>query len=323
MLSEHGSIDLSFTLNSIIGTPVVELRTNILAISQSQVDFAVKYHVDVYFTIEEISGLQYIIFGTNINNRNVDEQDHLLGYFTNSSLNIHIVIYDQYVSGYCNEMCVYTYALRAVEYPETLELFMATDMNNTDITNIVLREIPDAREAVWIDYEANTESAIQSVIQQRPIEINAEVDREINFTYDATKDNVAAHHIKAYEDTIQDNLLLSSDGIVYYEDVGIAISEDTAEQVGFITRMYRLSELSTGAVEAAKKRQRSALQKRHAVSLLLTRLDPRIEPRDVIDINIIVTGTRRNIIDSIIVEDSYISVQDGDYSTRITGRKNA
>jgi hypothetical protein len=190
------------------------------------------------------------------------------------------------------------------------------------VENVCLREIPDAREAVFVDYEATTESAIQSVIQQRPIEINPEVGREINFTYDATKDDVPGHHIFSYEDTEQDNMQLSSDGIVYYENVGVSINEDTAKEVGFITRMYRLSELSSGAIEAAAKYQRSALQRRHQSSITMQRIDPRIEIRDVILIDLIATGTLRHIVDEVIVEDISISISDGAYSTNISGRRN-
>ena len=319
-MADRGTIDLSFTLNSITGTPVITLLTNIVA--DDKYSYDTELDVSVYVTVEEVGGLKYIVFGTNLDGVAVDEQNFLLGAFTNSVLNIRIFIYDQYISGYCNDACVYDYGLTNAVWTLPITLSLQSDTDNTDITDIVLRELPDSREAVYVDYEATTESAIQSIIQQRPVEMSAEVGREINFTYDATKDNIPAHHVKSFSDTIRDNLQLSSDGIVYSSDVNVVVNSDTAKEVGFVTRMYRLSELETGASEAAEKMQRVALERRNALSLVMTRVDPRIEPRDVIDIDLIVTGTLRNIVDSMVVEDMNISIQDGLYSMNISGRKN-
>ena len=319
-MANRGTIDLSFTLNSITGTPVITLLTNITADPKYAPETGLD--VSIFMTVEEIGGLKYIVFGTNLDSVAIDQQNFLLGTFTNSILNIRVFIYDQYIAAYCNDACVYDYSLVNPTWSTPLTLSLQSDTDNTDITDVVLRELPDFRDAVYVDYEATTESAIQSIIQQRPIEISAEVGREINFTYDATKDVVPAHHVKSFSDTLQDNLQISSDGIVYYEDVAVVVNSDTAEQIGFVTRMYRLSELSTGAVEAAEKMQRVALERRHNYSLALTRVDPRIEPRDVIDIDLIVTGTLRNIVESIVVENLNISIRDGQYTMNISGRKN-
>ncbi|PIV85099.1 MAG: hypothetical protein COW52_04090, partial [Nitrospirae bacterium CG17_big_fil_post_rev_8_21_14_2_50_50_9] len=251
----------------------------------------------------------------------IDQSNFQLGYNVNLELDIRIFIYDQYVSGYCNDRCVYDYAFSSAVYPSAILASLSVTNGMLVLSNISRKELDDQREAVFVDYEANTESAIQSIIQQRPIEMNAGVNRELEFTYSSTKDSVTAHHVKRYENVLEDNLQLSSDGIVYYEDVGIAINEDTAEQVGLITRMYRLSELSSGAISAAEKYQRTALQKRNAVSLDM-RLDPRLEVRDILDINLIAAGTQRNIVDNIIVEEIQIRLEDGNYRTSLSGRKN-
>jgi len=313
-----GTIDLSFTMISPTDGDSITLITDVLGIPQHLETAEGAISVNVLLEVDTTS---YIVTETRIGGVAVDTQTISIGIIAGIDFNIRIFIFDTYISVYCNDSCVYSYALNEVDYTTMTGLSLERTGSYT-IQNVQLREIPDAREAVFVDYEATTESAIQSVIQQRPIEINPEVNREINFTYDATKDNIPGHHITSYEDTEQDNLQMSSDGIVYYENVGVTINADTAKEVGFITRMYRLSELSSGAIEAAAKYQRSAFQRRHQSSIAMQRLDPRIEVRDVILIDLIATGTLKNIVDEVIVEDISISLTDGNYSTNISGRRN-
>ena len=317
-----GTIDLSFTLVEPADGESIELITDVLGTPQHLETAEGVISVNILYEAELDYGTgAYIVAETRIGGVAVDTQTVPIGLVDIIDLNIRIFIYDTYISVYCNNLCVYSYALLSADYTSMTALSLERTGSYT-VENVSLREIPDAREAVFVDYEATTESAIQSVIQQRPIEINPEVDREINFTYDATKDDVPGHNIFSYEDNEQDNLQLSSDGIVYYENVGVSINADTAREVGFITRMYRLSELSNGAIEAAAKYQRSALQRRHLSSIVMQRLDPRIEVRDVILVDVVVTGTGRHITDEVIVEDISISVEDGNYSTNISGRRN-
>jgi len=313
-----GTIDLSFTMDSPANSNAIELTTEILGIPRHKECVEGIISVKIIVTYDTVT---YITTKTKISGIDMDTQKISLGTVGVTNFNIKIFLYDTYISVYCNDLCVYAYSLYSANYVNSPSLRLIKT-GSYAVNNVCLREIPDAREAIYVDYEATTESAIQSIIQQRPIEINPEINREINFTYDATKDNIQGHNINSYEDIEQDNLQMSSDGIVYYENVGVAINVDTAKQVGFITRMYRLSELSSGAIEAAEKYQKSALQRRHSSSIVLKRIDPRIEVRDVIVVDVIVTGTLRHITDEVIVENVSISLEEGSYSTNISGRKN-
>ena len=222
---------------------------------------------------------------------------------------------------YCNDLCVYSYSLGGVSYPDVVTVSLKVTGPDPILFSDIRRvELKDQREAIYVDYEANTESAIQSIIQQRPIEVTAAVDRQVEFTYSAIKDSIDAIFVKTYSETLEDNLQMSSDGIVYYSDVGVSINDDTAEQVGFITRMYRLSELSSGAITAAGIYQKKALQKRNMVSIS-SRLDPRLEIRDILVFDLTVTGTERNIVRSIIVEGIQIKTENGSCKMSVTGRK--
>jgi hypothetical protein len=229
---------------------------------------------------------------------------------------------DNAVSIYCNDLWVYTYVFGLVNWPDVVQVALKNSSASQDVTvtDIRLIELADPREAVYIDYEATVDSAIQSIIQQRPIQIFPEVGREIAFTYSAVKDVVGAHHVTSYEEATKDSQSLSSDGLVYYTDVAISVSRKTAEEVGLITKLYRLSELNSGALNAAARLQELALERRKMVTINM-RLDPRIEIADNLLIDEILSGTGTHIVDNVIVEDVSISIQNGNYSMRIVARR--
>jgi len=318
-MAEHGGIEVFFSFMPTLGRAVV-LTTDVQAFPAYYTTADVAAALKVSVEAETIDSKRYVLFKTFIGGTVVDQSNFQLGEDASLEFEIRIFIYDQYVSGYCNDRCVYSYALGSVTYLAAVTAFLGVTGGVLTLENIRRVELADQREAVYVDYEANTESAIQSVIQQRPIEVNAGVDRNLEFTYSAVKDTVPAHHVKKYTDTLEDNLQLSSDGIIQGEDVALAVDIATAEQVGLITRLYRLSELTSGAVEAARIYQTKALQKRHEKTVD-ARLDPRLEIRDVLTVDLIATGTARHIEDSIIIEGIQIRLEDGNYRMSVSGRR--
>ena len=317
--AEFGNVDVMFTLTPNTGTSV-ELITNAKVVPAYFTNLLPNI-LSVDISTEEISGSIYLYTQTVYNGETYDKCKYEISEVATNELNIRIFMYDEYLTVYCNDILVYSYAFHSIEYTDPITLTLKIKGDTTTISDICWRELSDSREAVYVDYEATTENAIQSIIQQRPIEINPEVGRGMSFTWDATKDEIQASYIKTFSDGEQDNSQLSSDGIVYYANVGVSINEQVAKEVGFITRMYRLSELTVGALTAAGKYQTSALQKRHSLSSEASRIDPRIENRDILILDLIATGTNRHIEERIIVEDVYISLQDGSCRTTVSGRK--
>lgn len=231
-----------------------------------------------------------------------------------------IVFFNSRVSVYANNKWIYSYIFQDVKYqtiPPTLDI--SSLYGAVTIDSIRRVELSDGREAVYADYESNTTSLIASVIQQRPVELYPSVDRSMSFTFDAELDPAPLYWVKSYDEAIQDNGNMSSDGIVYYADVGVAISQDTAEEVGLITKMYRLSELDTGAERAAQAFQKKALQQRHTATIK-SRLDPRIQPGDVAGLNVTLATSNRNIAKQVIVEDITIAMREGDFTMQVQGR---
>jgi len=256
---------------------------------------------------------------SKINSVVKDQSTHSMRSPNVNKLHVKVIMAVKSISVYCNDEWIYTHVFRDVMWPEAPKLYLSRSSSFL-IENIKRVELSDRREAVYVDYEATADSAIQSVIQQRPVQIFPEPGRANAYTYSAVRDLVNLHNVNSYEVVIRDNQNLSSDGLVYYLDVGVSISKETAKNVGLITKLYRLSELNNGAIEAASRIQKLALQQREMVSITM-RLDPRIEIGDNLLLDVNLTGTGTHLTDSVIVENISIAVQNASYQMSISARR--
>jgi len=298
---------------------VIELLTNIQATRQFHVGPEILGDVSVAVSAY-LDDTWFIRVQTKISDVVIDQSDFSTYSDVGSDFAIRIFFFDQFMSVSLNDKWVYSYGFASIEYTEDVTASLKLDGASTTITDIRRVELSDGREAVFVDYESTTENAIQSIIQQRPVMVLPHVNRKLTFTYAAEKDDVDAVFVHRYKEKTSHPSGLSSDGLVYFEDVGVSIDLETARDVGFITKLYRLPELNTGATAAAATLQRQARQRRVMVETV-QRLDPRIEVCDVLHVNLVTTSTERHIERSFIVEDVRIQMQDGDYSMSLTGRK--
>lgn len=319
LAAAYGGAEVFFNYQNASGL-TVKLITNIGALDQYlDANADTFYTADVSFTTFEHDGNTYARIQTFLNNAIVDQSDFDLGCATVQNIKNRVVFDKSAVSVYCDDIWVYTYSFVTTIWPE--ETTISLQVSGADVfINIINVELADPREAVYIDYEATTDSAIQSIIQQRPIQIFPEIARANTFTYSTVRDSIDAHHVVSFEEITQDNSQLSSDGLVYYRDVGVANSDLTAAQVGLITRLYRLSELDNGAVRATKRIQQIAIEQRQIVRVQ-SRFDMRLQIADLLLFDIIVTSTQRHIVDEIIVQDIQLDLRDGGYSMNVSGRR--
>ena len=247
----------------------------------------------------------------------VDTSDYTVG--AADFYDVWIFVYSTTVTVYVNKRWVYTYTMSFVKYVAYTTVASLT--TSETLTNIRREEIPDWRDAVYVDYESTGDNALQSVYQQRPVWVFPQPGRTLAFTYHTTKDQIPAHHVQSYSDKQVNVTDASSDGLVYYYDVGVSAYALAAKEIGLVTRLYRLSELDIGGVEAAKTIQEIALEHRNPVDVDV-RPDPRIEISDRLIIDLIVTGTLTHITDDVIIEDASIQIEDGRYAMHINGRRN-
>lgn len=316
--SKYGGAEFYFTFTA-DDTKTIEIVTDILGASQFGADDETKQLVGVKLTSLTDTD-RYVQVETTLAGATIDRSDFSTFDSDVEVFDVRVFFYNEFLSIEINGFWVYSYGFSAIEYPvgrPSIELRALLD--DIEVSEVRRVELSDGREAVFVDYEASTENAIQSIIQQRPVSIFPSVGRSVIFTYSATKDVVGAVFVQRFVDAVSDSMQIASDALIYFSDVGISLDEDILKDVGFVTRLYRLSELDTGADRAAETLQRRALEKRHNVTVI-QRFDPRVEPMDILHINLIAKGTNRTIDRQIIVENTSVSLRDGDYSMSIGGR---
>ena len=274
----------------------------------------------------------YVEVTTKLGTTTVDISHFLsnLEYASNSINRFWFYVHNNCISIYFNDRWVYSYVMAKaawLDFPDSVfpTIYNITKEGETGgdqvFTDIRLDEIPDWRDAIYIDYESTGTNALQSVIQQRPIQTLPEIDRGISFTYALLKDEVDGHNILFYNEGEVAAVGMASDGMVYFFDVGMVTSEKTAKEAGLITKVFRLSELDTGGLQAAKTLQTIALGQRHPVKIIM-RPDPRLEVLDNLIVNLIASGTNTPIWNQVVIEDITIELEDGKYSSTLTGRRN-
>jgi len=325
MNSNYGGLEIFFSYPPAEGLSV-SLSTNIGGVasfreiddeaeaSNISVKISSEYDAEtdkVFIIIESILGIE-----------TVDKEDFTCDLDSIEAFDLSIFFFNARISVYLNKKWVYSYNMYQVVYPVTMETSLIVNGDTATLTNIKNVEIPDGREAVYVDYESTSDNAFSSIIQERPIEIFSAVDRKAEFTYDATKNDVEGILIKTYEVTENDSRSVSSDGLVYAIDVGVSIDLWVAENLGLITRLYRLSELDSGVERAAAALQKRARQSIYQVGTT-GRFDPRLEISDVLTLTgVILTGTQTPITDRVILEDISFSILDGSYRQNTNGRRD-
>ncbi len=241
---------------------------------------------------------------------------------------IRILFHNEFCTVYIDDSWAYTFAFACTRYPDVLSAEMAyydgteAQSGTISISNVVIKELCDWRDAIFIDLETNTANAIQSIIQQRPIEILPRSNGAIDFFYEPnTRSQVALSNIRKHTITEDDSKSASSDGIVYFSDVAVISDEDTLEDVGFITRMIRVPELDSGALRAAKvaqKRARQSMYKHHIEG----RINLALEVDDVANTSYTPANEHQAHNHSFIVETIQIDLSNGNFTMVAEGRKN-
>lgn len=319
---KYGSLEVFYTYPSNTAKSI-ELLTNIQGVKQFAVGFEELEDCQVNVTSLLDTGEIFVKVQVLLGGVVIDESDFPTYQGSNIDFAVRIFFFDHLLSVSLNDKWVYSYAFATMAYSaDGTTASLKMEGATTTVTDIRRVELSDGREAVYVDYEASTDNAIQSVIQQRPVQVLPHVNRKLTFTYAAEKDDVDAVFVEKYEEQYTHPGSLSSDGLVYAEDVGVSIDLETAKEVGLITKLYRLSELNTGAEEAAYMMQKRAREQRIRKTVT-QRLDPRIEVTDVLHLDLVTTSTNRHLVEDIIVEDVRISLRDGDSSMVISGRRKS
>lgn len=321
MANPIGSFDLLFSYQPEL-TVSVSLLTNITGIQVGKSKTVEYEALSFVFTPYIDDDIVYMKAEMLLGETSIEISDYSMYSQNVPVADVRVYANKTNIAIYLNGRMAFVFYLGYVLYTQDGVVKLKAVNGTVTFEKITRPELHDWRDAIYVDYEATSESGIQSVIQQRPVQITSSVGRAIEFTYKFVKSTyeIGGNIITSYREETSDNNQMSSDGLVYYADVGIAISLATAAQVGLITRLYRLSDLDTGAIKAAQVMQQLALQRRNMVYLTM-RLDYRMVELDKLIIDFYASGTQTHIVRNVIVEKFSISVKDGSYVMQVSGRR--
>ena len=246
---------------------------------------------------------------------------------TGNTRDMRILFHDEFVSMYIDKVLVATFALGTdnLTWPDTqLYIYMASDSAVT-VTDLTLTELFDWREAIYIESEMSAQSAIGSVIQERPVEVYPDGNGKLRFSYNLETDTVtytsaeSARILRRHRDIDKTVGDAGSDAVVYYTDIAFVSNSDYADEEGFNTRVLKLGSLDTGAKNAAEILLRKAYQKQKMHSFAM-RPDIRLWAGDIIDVTYTLPGTSTVVNPVGIIESLSIEIREGEYSMTVEAR---
>lgn len=309
-----GGLDISFTIPSISTNSVIGIRLN---------DVLINGETDP------------LILGVRNDGGNLSAYASVLGgstawvrpsaFIATGSHVLRILFHKEFVSIYIDKNCLATFAFASVTWPATVVAIRPYSSSSYTITDIIITELFDWREAIYIESEMSASSAIGSVIQERPVEIQPTTDGSLTFTYNLLKATVtytsaiSKRILTSHTNSESVNTDAGSDAQVHSVDVGFISYPTYANVDGFFTKVLRLSGLDTGAENAGKILLEKANENQYTNELEM-RIDVRLEPGDKIVLEYTLSGTGTIISTTMIVDEIAIRIGEGVSNMRVRAR---
>lgn len=223
---------------------------------------------------------------------------------------------------YQNNRWVWSMAFDELLYTQTnyTEVKLYTTSSVT-FNNIAIRDLSDWREAVYIDLETDGFSALSSIIQERPVEIETTPEGKLRFYYERVRPEVVHDlppHFHKWTNAMPTDG--ASDAIVYgANDVVTLQVANFARDLGFSTKLVRVPNLEAGAIEAGYRMMEKSYQNRKRHSLKI-RPDVRLEVGDIGHFGYVASGTGRVEVFAVIIEtlDISMSQSEGEVNATMT-----
>ena len=237
-----------------------------------------------------------------------------------SAHSLRVLYHDSFATVYVDGQWVITFCRSSIDYQTTCNIDLVSSISDLNVTNIRLVNLSDWSEAFYIDLETDSKSAIASVIKERPVEIIAQPDGSIDYTYHETR---YLHSSPGKVTKFQDSANIPSNGasnaIIYADQVRTIRFDDYLKDFGFATKVYRMPNLTIGALKAAKLILQRAYESRFKYDVDL-RPDARLVTGDAVNITKTVFPTNNSIDVDIIIERISLQIRDGNYSMSLSGR---
>lgn len=242
----------------------------------------------------------------------------------------HVTYYHRFIAIVVDGVWEHTFYPEYMKYiDDTVRVWITPSFSCSMV--VKKRELSDWRESIYVDLEMTSQNGISSLLQSRPVEQIGSSNGSLRFQYfPRTRPSKQVRFIKTHSIRIEESQQIASEALVYHVNVGVAVDTESIRRYGLITRVYRLPDLDSGAMKAAKVMQLQARQrvKSHTIEM---RLDPQIEVGDAIIVGTNdpsghpndvqpLPGTGTQIYESIIVESISVTISDGRFGSLIRGR---
>ena len=247
---------------------------------------------------------------------------------------VRVLYHDNFATVYINNIWIFTFGmavekddedplhdLEGIVYSPTLDIILDSNESSLTCNNICVYELADWREAIYVPMETTGVSAIQSVLQERPVEIIHKSDGSVSYCYEPDRDQIdqIANHILSHTWNDYYPIDGGSDAIVSYSDVKTLQHIDFMRTFGFSTKVISLPNLDVGALKAAKILLQKSYE-RSEIHDLTIRIDIRLEVGDILYIHYYASGTQKEWEVYIVIES--LSFRVGDHGRmKVTGRK--
>jgi hypothetical protein len=134
---------------------------------------------------------------------------------------------------------------------------------------VVVRDLAELREAIYIDLSTDGASALQAVIQERPVEIVPLPDGSMQVFYEynrpsytvATAPDLHGVQKQIPSDAASDAIIYGSDEVVTYQFPNFSAI------LGLSTKLFRFPNLDIGAVEATIRTLRKTFQRKKMTTI--------------------------------------------------------
>ena len=280
---DQGGFDLEFTLpvlDAING--YMSVRTNIAVSEQAnETECEIRFFEEVPDKIK--IEVRHLASGNLYQSFTIPQTD---GGDAKDTHKVRILWANKFCNIYLNDRWAHTFSFSYVMFPTSiveLNFFAhATWDGAAQIDDILLVELHDWREAIYVDTETTLFSALSAIIQDRPIEIYVTSEGKLKFAYNEERTQMMISPFSNdHTKTFTSNNNAGSEAIVYAADVELIEDPDYTATGGFVTRILRIPSLDAGAKRAAEVMLHRA-KEREVLHSLKMRPDLRIECGDLL-----------------------------------------
>jgi hypothetical protein len=318
-LNYADGFDLYFTVQD---SRTVDVQANV-QIKPDNYEEAIEGDTSVKVILEKGTGNAFKMwYMSEPSDTRIFQQDTVIG-DGSSKIDYRIVFHENAITVIANGRWVSSCVFDELIYPEDELTISVGSGSPITIEDVVIRELGDWREAVYIDLETDARSAIGSVIQERPVEYYMNPDGRLDFWYDYTSGSTPfGFEPKQHEIAYVTPSEGASDAIVYSAEKAQTLQyAPFASSIGFATRVMRFPNLYSGAIKAAYISLKRMFEKseQHNVTM---RPDISLRAGDVLLLDYYMSATQRHMQNNIVVESVGINYSDGRQSMSVRGRKD-